>query len=235
MSFSCFVIDDERSALQHLARLVERSEKLTLIGSETKPKLALKKIQSGEIKADITFLDIDMPDISGIELAPLLQPYTTVVFITGHPDFAPIAYDLGIVDFILKPVSFERFEIGVEKALKLVMDRRIKQAPAADFIYLFADRKRKRIKLLFNEIIYLESESNNIKIFNEQEQLKIHDSMDNMENLLPAKHFMRIHRSFMINLEKITAYEDGMVTLSKKHNIPVGRKYKKQFMDRMGF
>jgi len=235
MSTSFYIIDDEMSSILLLSQLLENITGGQILGFNTNPQEALKELASGKIQPDITFLDIDMPDISGLELAPLIMPYTTVIFITAHPDFAPQSYDLGIVDFIVKPVTFLRLEKAISRAVKEVEERKAKQRFIGDYIYLFAERRRKRIKLLFEETIYLESQSNNVKIVTLHEPIRIHDSLDNLERLLPGERFMRVHRSFLINLGKITAYEDGMVTLAQKITIPVGRKYKSLFLERMGF
>jgi len=235
MSTSFYIIDDEMSSILLLSQLLENIAGAQILGFNTNPQDALKDLESGKIQPEITFLDIDMPGISGLDLAPLIMPYTTIIFITAHPDFAPQSYDLGIVDFVVKPVTFLRLEKAIGRAVKEVGEKKSKQGLAGDYIYLFAERKRKRIKLLFEETIYLESQSNNVKIMTTHEPIRIHDSLDNMVKLLPNERFMRVHRSFLINLGKITAYEDGMVTLVQKITVPVGRKYKSAFLERMGF
>ena len=234
MKFRCLLIDDEPPALKVLANYISNINGLEIAGQ---CKNALEALDVLHKKAvDVIFLDIKMPKILGTEFLKNLSHPPKVIFVTAYRDYAVEGYELDAVDYLVKPVSFERFFKAITK-LNRVMDKET-VAPATEyranadaFIYLKVDRDMK--KIFVNDILYIEGWKDYVKIFlNSGKNFLAKQSISAMENLLSEHMFLRVHRSYMVSLNKITAYNGLAVQLEAKE-IPIGRLFKQAVMERL--
>lgn len=224
----CYIVDDEEHAIKVLSKLVEKTPELELLGTETNPLDAWHKLDNQLITPDIVFLDIDMPQISGIHLAELIKDKTIVIFTTAHPDYAIQAYDNDVVDYLLKPITYGRFLKAVSKA-KDKLTLKSTQTPSnqeGDYFYIKGDVKGKMVKVKYAEINYVKGQGNYLKITLEKEFIQTYLTMKELEERLPKNKFARIHKSYIVNLQKIIALEGNVVRLENGTEVHVGAGYR---------
>ena len=221
--FTCYVVDDESHAIETLASYIGKSPGLELLGTSTNPLEALDQINN-LIAPDITFLDIDMPELSGLDLAGLINDRTTVIFTTAFPEYALGAFEKNAVDYLLKPISFERFLASVKKVSSFLEPRLQKQQ--SDHIYIKSNIKGKVTRVNFSDIIYIESLKNYLIIHTRTEDPVTYLTMKELENALPADKFFRVHKSFMVNADRIKMVNGSTILLEKEINLPLGMMFK---------
>jgi DNA-binding LytR/AlgR family response regulator len=187
-----------------------------------------------EKQVDVIFLDIKMPKITGTEFLKNLSHPPKVIFVTAYREYALESYELDAVDYLVKPVSFERFLKAVSKVKRLMGQEIIshtedyKTNPDA-FVYLKVDKSM--LKILINEILYIEGWKDYVKVFmTTGKSWLVKQSISSMENLLSEHKFLRIHRSYIISLNKVTGYNNLSVQLDRKE-IPIGRLYKQHVIE----
>jgi len=166
---TCYIIDDELHAISNLQDYIKKTPGLNLIGTNQNPVQALSFFQESEAYPDITFLDIDMPHLSGIELSSMLKGKTIIVFTTAYPNFAIDAFDLEVSDFLLKPFSYERFLKCINK-INPILQKKKNELPkvSEDHFYIQTDGKGKVTKLFYRDIFYIESQKNYLSIVTAQ-------------------------------------------------------------------
>ncbi|MHB1178639.1 MAG: LytR/AlgR family response regulator transcription factor [Daejeonella sp.] len=220
---TCYVVDDERDAIEILESYIIKAPGLKLLGSFTNPLEALEKINN-EIPPDITFMDVDMPELSGLELAELISDRTTVIFTTAYPQHALTAFEKNVRDYLLKPISFERFLASIKKvSAKLVPHLQVQWN---DYMFIKSNIKGKLKQINVSNIIYIESIKNYLVIHTLTEDQVTYLSMREFEAVLPADKFFRVHRSYIVNVEKIRTVNGSILQLEKDITIPLGLKYK---------
>jgi len=234
MKLRCLLIDDEPPALKVLANYVSSINGLEIAGQCTNAIEALNVLQQKAV--DVIFLDIKMPRIIGTEFLKNLTNPPKVVFVTAYRDYAVEGFELDAVDYLIKPVSFERFFKAITKLNRLVGH----QIPAtaanesrdsAAFIYLRVDRDMK--KIFVNDIEYIESWKDYVKVFlSGGRHFLVKRSISAVENLLSEHKFMRVHRSYLVSLGKVCGYNALSVQLGQSE-IPIGRLYKQSVMERL--
>lgn len=234
MSLRCYIVDNEDYAIEYLSKHIRKTPGLELVGSDTNPLESLKKITTGEVKADISFLDIEMPQLSGLELAALIQAQTHIVFTTAHREFALQAFDTGAVDYLVKPIRYERFLKTVNTVRKIIAGDPSNKDTVKDFIFIQSENKGKLIRIKINDILMVEGALNyvRIKMVGEQTYLT-HVTLSEMEGTLPDRLFMRVHRGFLINMDKVAFLEDGIIHLNDGTTVTLGDNYKKPFLARV--
>ena len=227
--FNCLIIDDEPLAIKVIKDYVEKTPQLDLSGTCSNGMDAYQMIQDNDI--DLLFLDIEMPQFTGIDLAKTLPPSLKIIFTTAHRDYAIESYELDVVDYLLKPISFQRFFKSVTKFLNLskgitspVAQSETPSREKKDAIYIYADKKNYKVYL--DDILYLESLKDYVRVFTTERSLVTKSTISHYEELLPTD-FLRIHRSFIVNKNKISAYTNQDVEIGKKE-IPIGVSYKKE-------
>ncbi|WP_374950084.1 LytR/AlgR family response regulator transcription factor [Mucilaginibacter sp.] len=230
---SCYVVDDEAGAITLLKEYIERTPGLELIGSSIDPVAALDDLTSSNAP-DITFLDVDMRLLSGMDLAGMVNLYTTVVFTTAFSQYALQAFEKEAFDFLLKPITYERFAKCIQHAkrkrkLMAKNDYPIRE----DFFNIKSETKGKMIKVKFNELIYIEGADNYIHIHTTAGKHTTYLTMKDMESFLPKPLFARIHRSFLINVNHVKVIERGQIRMENGYNLVMGDYYKKRFLDLM--
>lgn len=228
---SVIAIDDEPLALELVTAYIEKTPGLKLLGRFDNPLDAAEFISGKQV--DLIFVDIQMPDLSGIEFTRLLEKGPKVIFTTAYEKYALEGYRLEIVDYLLKPFSYEEFLTAVHKAQKLI--RLEQKLPARvdannEFLFLKSDYKIKRIN--FNDILYIEGLKDYVKVFvqNSVKPILSLTSLKLLESKLPETRFMRVHRSFIVNLEKIDTIERSRIVFGKEY-IPVSDQYKDKFQE----
>ena len=234
MKLRCLLIDDEPPALKILASYISNINGLEIVAQCQNAIEALDILHQKTV--DVIFLDIKMPKILGTEFLKNLSHAPKVIFVTAYRDYAVEGYELDAVDYLVKPVSFERFFKAITK-LNRMMDKEVvttaveyKSNPEA-FVYLKVDRDMK--KIFVNDIIYIESWKDYVKLFLASgKNVLAKQSISAMENLLSEHMFLRVHRSYMVSLNKISSYNGLSVQLDTKE-IPIGRLYKQVVMERL--
>ncbi|MGN6166317.1 MAG: LytR/AlgR family response regulator transcription factor [Flavisolibacter sp.] len=234
MKLRCLLIDDEPPALKVLANYISSINGMEIAGQCRNAIEALNVLQQKTV--DVIFLDIKMPQIIGTEFLKNLANPPKVVFVTAYREYAVDGFELDAVDYLIKPVSFERFFKAITKLNRLI-GREIPAAsvnenpdPAA-FIYLKVDRDMK--KIFVNDIEYIESWKDYVKVFlSGGSHFLVKRSISAVENLLSEHKFMRVHRSYIVSLSKISGYNALSLKLGQ-NKIPVGRLYKQSVMERL--
>lgn len=229
----CIAIDDEPHALRQLSEYIE-----------VVPFLSLEKAFESAIEAciflkentvDLIFVDISMPDLNGIDFAKSLSKQIKIIFITAHSEFAYEGFQIDAADYLLKPISFTDFFRSVNK----VNERYFRQNSSLPEIhqsrdYLFIKSEYRIIRINFKDIKYIESKREYVKIYLEgNEPIKSLMSMKKMEETLPENIFMRVHRSFIVNLDKITIVERNRIVFDNKVYIPISENYGEKFLKYM--
>lgn len=234
MRLRCYIIDDEQYAIDILVEYIGLTPGLELIGTTTEPIEAITAITSGEIKADITFLDIEMEGIKGDKVAPILQPYTHIVFSTAHRHFAPDAFDLNAVDFLLKPFGYDRFLKAVTKMRERLAHKEEPKFIEPPIFYIQSEGKGNFIKIAECDIVYIESLGHYTKIHLDAKSYVTNISITELGGNLKSPYFLRVHKSFIVNLSKITALEGNVVHMGDKLNAVIGPSYRKAFFEKIG-
>jgi len=224
-------IDDEPLALQLITGYIEKTPGLNLVGKFDNPLDVAEYMTENSI--DLVFVDIQMPDLSGIEFTRLMEKGPKVVFTTAYEKYALEGYKLEVVDYLLKPFSYEEFLSSVKKVqrlLKLEQQSLDKIEANNEFLFLKSDYKIKRIN--FNDILYIEGLKDYVKVYtlNSNKPVLSLASLKLLESKLPSDKFMRVHRSFIVNLEKIDTIERSRIVFGKEY-IPVSDQYKARFQE----
>ena len=224
----CLVIDDELPAREVLEKHITGVEALELAGSCTNAVEALSFLQSNTV--DLLFLDIQMPHILGTNFIRTLKTPPKVIFTTAYRKYAIEGFELDAVDYLLKPISFDRFLKAVNKIFELNLQSNTKNSstenpaePAQPFLYLRVDRKM--IKVLFNDILYIEGLRDYIRIFTTSKTIITKHLLASLEEMLPSDAFLRIHRSYIISISKIDSFNSDTIEIGKKE-LPIGRLFK---------
>ena len=225
----CLVIDDEQPARDILQKHIEGVEALELAGSCNNAVEALSFLQSNTV--DLLFLDIQMPHILGTNFIRTLKNPPKVIFTTAYRKYAVEGFELDAVDFLLKPIGFDRFLKAVNKIFQLNLQSNLPELEkpenskesAQPFLYFRSDRKM--VKVLFNDILYIEGLRDYIRIFTTTKTIVTKHLLASLQEMLPADSFLRIHRSYIVSINKIDSYNADMIEIAKKE-LPIGRLYK---------
>jgi len=220
---TCIAIDDEPMALEVIDRYCRKSEQLMLKASFLDPFKAFEYLNSK--KVDLVFADINMPGISGMQLAKALLPGPLVIFTTAYSHYAAESYDLNVVDYLLKPVTYERFSIAVNKAVKMWLPE---ESPT---VLLKSGPQTYPVKL--SDIIYLKKDGNYMTVRTRDGHILIRENMSGVFDLVPPGDFIRVHKSYVIAIRHIGLIEAGQVTVGG-HKIPIGSKYKEALRQVLG-
>ncbi|HEV2479696.1 MAG TPA: LytTR family DNA-binding domain-containing protein [Puia sp.] len=231
MNIRCLIVDDEPLAVRLISSYIQQVPELEIAAACNNAIEAFKVLR--EQKIDLLFLDIKMPKLIGTDFIRSIPSPPKVIFITAYRDYALDGYELDIVDYILKPVSLTRFMKAVLKAIKLIdIDS---GSPAGNTEYsvnkeafLYFKVNKEMQKVLLNDILFIESNKEYIKIYLENEkQLLIKQTISSLEKLLSPHRFIRIHRSYIVAIEKVSSFNALSVTVGA-HKIPIGRMYKNE-------
>lgn len=224
----CIAIDDEPLALKQLSGYIEKTPFLKLVASCTNALQAIERMR--EEKTDLIFVDINMPDLSGMEFVKSLAVKPMIIFTTAYSEYALEGFRVDALDYLLKPIGYPDFLKSATKALR---QQELMQQKAGDYMEndrLFIRSEGKMIQLIPDDILYIESQSEYIRIFTDQgKAIMALLSMKLMEERLPSDKFMRIHRSYIVNLNKISAVAKGRIIIDRETYLPIGDQYKNSF------
>jgi two-component system LytT family response regulator len=229
----CLIVDDEPLALHILEDYISKVPFMELIKSTTNPIEALTLVQEGNI--DLVFLDVQMPELTGIQFLRIANGKTKVILTTAYPQYALEGYDLDVVDYLLKPIAFDRFFKAAQKAQgiiqpsKVVVPEQVQQQQndfLSDFIFVKSEHKIQKVYL--HQILFIEGLKDYISIFTTTERIITLQNMKKMEDTLPEKHFIRVHKSYIVALNKIDSIERSRIRIGDKI-IPVGDTYRDEF------
>jgi DNA-binding LytR/AlgR family response regulator len=214
-------VDDEPPAIKVLENYIASLPQLQIVETCHNAFEAINVLN--QKKVDLMFLDIHMPKLIGTELIKTLPFPPKVIFTTAHKDFAIEAFELDAIDYLLKPLSFERFLKAVNKCCQLNSPEKDTSNQGPGFVYFRADRKM--IKVFLEDVIYIESRKDYVVIHRETNgDLKLKQTLQSVENMLPQNLFLRIHRSFLVSMLKVTAFTKKDVEIGKIE-LPIGRNY----------
>lgn len=230
---NCIIIDDEPLARQLLKSYVDKTPSLSLAGSFGSASEAMKCVMEGN--ADIVFLDINMPLLNGIEFASIIPQTTRIIFVTAYEQYALQGFRVNALDYLLKPVSYADFMRSVGKAIEwfsMVETSASAARPLSGTIAVKADYKV--IQMDLDSIMYIEVRKDRV-IFNRSQGQPVSSlmSMKELEERLPADRFMRVHRSFIVNLRKVEVVERGRIVFGKDY-IPISDNRRDEFFARLG-
>ncbi len=224
MKLNCLIVDDEPLAVKVLEAHIANIPSLTVSGVCHNAFAAMELLQQG--KTDLMFLDIHMPKLMGHEFLRTLRSAPKVIFTTAYKEYAVDAFELDAIDYLLKPVTLERLVKAVNKISNITIEDEKTWSAIVDsdgFIYFRADRKM--IKIKYSDVVYVESMKDYIKIVRVKEKpLLVKQSISSLEDLLPVNLFLRVHRSYIVAIDKITAFTNHDIEIGGIE-IPIGRLY----------
>jgi two-component system LytT family response regulator len=227
-TFTCAIIDDEPLATEIIEQFVAKIPQLEIAFISHQPLEALALLNKEDI--DILFLDIQMPDLNGVELLQMLHHKPFTIFTTAHQEHAFKAFELDATDYLLKPISFVRFETAVQKAIQRASTFQ-KNTDIKTYMFVKADYKL--VKIEFEEILYIEGLKDYLKIemLNEKHPIVTLMTMKHMETLLP-RNFGRVHRSYIINYDKIKSFDRNQFNIANEW-IPIGKSYEDEVDEKL--
>lgn len=229
---NCIAIDDEPLALKLLTHYCSQVPSIHLLGAYTDPLEGISYIRS--LQPDLIFLDIRMPDISGIDIVNALGKDTFVIFTTAHREYAVEGFELNVVDYLLKPFDFERFLKAYNKAEQRFLMSQKTPAPEliSDDNTISFKYNYQNIRLPLHSILYIEACNNYIKIVTPDKIYVPAMTMKTIWKFLPETGFIRVHKSFIVAVNEIKSFNSEQVITGRKQ-IPVGRSYRKDFLEQM--
>lgn len=231
---NCLILDDEQAAINVLIRYVEETPYLKLAGSTTSISQAIDIVSQQSV--DLIFLDIQMPLLNGLQFIDLYGNQVKVILTTAYSEYALEGYERNVIDYLLKPIPFNRFLKAAEKALNFFNRNNpvIALSPEQtemDFILVKTEHKGKLRKINFSDIVYVEGLKNYVSIYtNQRERIVTYSGISELEERLPASVFIRVHRSYIVAIRMITAIDGNEILLKEAPRIPISGKFKEDLL-----
>lgn len=230
----CVIIDDEQDAINVLKKFIGKLPDLKLVGESTNPISGLKIISRET--PNVVFLDIQMDQMNGLSVAKAIPENTKVVFCTAYPEFAVESYDLDAVDYLMKPITFPRFNRAIQRVADALASRPTvtEEAIPDDYIYVKAGQRDKLLRVDLNDIDLVESQDHYIGFYLGDRKIMAYLTLKKIEERLPSSQFMRVHRSYIVALKQISSLNNGELVLKRcSMRVPLGAIYREAFMKRM--
>jgi DNA-binding LytR/AlgR family response regulator len=234
MSYTCLIVDDEQLARKLLQEFVSKVPALELKGMCKNPLEAMEIMHTQSI--DILLLDIQMPELTGVEFLKTIKKRPATIFTTAYSEYAIEGYQLDVVDYLVKPFSLDRFIMAINKAMEFI-DLRIKaMEPGSavrnetEHLLLHADHKIYKVKL--NDILYIEGLKEYVSYYTREKRIIVLQSLKSIEENLPSDRFIRVHRSYIVPIDRIKSLDGNQVQIGDKL-IPIGRSYKDDVLKRV--
>jgi len=231
---NCIIVDDEPVAREILENHLSRIGQVHVVASCKNAVEAFQAINNHPV--DLVFLDIQMPEISGLSFARSVNRNLKIIFTTAYRDYAVEGFDLRAVDYLLKPISFERLMQGIDKYLEE------NSLPVRDTVHgthdqsddsMFVRSDRKMVRVSFSDVLFIESLGDYIKIhLSDGKTLVTRDSISNIETVLPQKEFIRVHRSYIVGRMHIDSYTSDTIGIGR-HEVPISRSYREEVMKKL--
>ncbi|CAA0209466.1 LytR/AlgR family response regulator transcription factor [Tenacibaculum maritimum] len=223
MRISCIIIDDEPLAVKVIKNHLQELRQIVVIGTFTNPIEALPVLEVEKI--DVMFLDINMSRMNGLEFLRSISVKPYVIVTTAYREYAAESYDLNVLDYLVKPIPFPRFLKAINKVTQqLYLTKNIVQNVGDQDSFIFLKVEKKLVKVKYVNMLYIQSLKDYIKVYTEEGNYIVHKSLTNILEELPSQKFLRIHRSYIISLEKVKSIEGNSVEIGTVR-IPIGRKY----------
>jgi DNA-binding LytR/AlgR family response regulator len=227
---NCLIVDDEQHAIDILVHYVNQTPFLHLVATATNPMEALQIVNSQKI--DLIFLDIQMPELTGLDFIKASHGKCDVILTTAYSEFALESYELDVVDYLLKPIRFPRFLQAVQKVMKEAPEQIAEVEVEDDYIFVKTESKGKLLKINLSDIDYIEGMKNYVAIYRAGQKTMVFTSMKELEERLPHKNFIRVQKSFIIPIAKITGIEGNLLRLKDvTTEIQIGENYKVDLME----
>lgn len=232
MKIKCIIVDDEPLAIDALSLLLEKFDELDLVGTSSDAFQAFEFLQKN--KVDLMFLDIHMPELSGVNFLQSLTLPPRVIFTTAHREYALEAFELDVVDYLLKPISHQRLMKAINKFFQMNPPPAGKTAiQSSNEIHqsqsINVKSDRKTVKIMLDDILFIEGLKDYVRIITMTQNVITRMSLLELEKSLPEKQFLRIHRSYIVAISKITAFTNYDIEIGKEE-LPIGRMYKNQVL-----
>ncbi|MDX8341229.1 LytTR family DNA-binding domain-containing protein [Draconibacterium sp. IB214405] len=230
----CLIVDDEPLAIEVLKSHIQKLDSLEIVGTCADAIEAFDFLKSHEV--DLVFLDINMPEMKGTDLVKTLKNPPAIVFTTAYREYAIESYDLNVLDYLLKPISFERFLQAVEKynQQNVLIEEVTLHKNNGDSECIYLREKNVIHKIPVIEILYVESFGDYMKLHTTDREINSRCTMAALEKALPEKAFVRVHRSFLIAINKVTSFSPVMVAIGDKE-FPIGTRYREKTFDKLDF
>lgn len=225
---NCIVLDDEPLAVKLIADYASKVPKLNVLYADSDVFKAIEILNSEPV--DLIFIDIQMPQLTGIELMQMFNQKHNFIITSAYPHYALEAFQFHVVDFLLKPITFNRFYQSVEKFSR--WQETFQRAEEESFLFVKADRKH--YKIATNSILFIEGLKDYIRIHNSTEKIIVLENMKDILEKLPQKQFVRIHRSFIIPKNRIKVIEGNQIQMTDGTNLPIGETYRKLVSEWLG-
>ena len=229
---NCIIVDDDNLVRRILKDFVKKTESLTLLHSLSSAVEAVNVLKANE-NIDLIFLDIEMPEMTGIDFMNALNSLPQIIIISSKEKYAIHAFEYDVTDYLLKPFTYSRFCRAVGKAL----DRQEKSRIHARVDEIFIKHKYSLMKLKYADILWVEAMENYVVIHTFDEKYTVHFTMRALEEKLPSKQFLRVHRSFIVNVDSISSIEENIIRIktreNPKTNIPIGKSYKDNLLKKI--
>jgi DNA-binding LytR/AlgR family response regulator len=228
---NCVAIDDEPKALGVIERYCQKSDLVCLKAIFREPVKAIEFLNSEKI--DLIFLDINMPDINGLQLIQTLPVKPMVIFTTAYSNYAVESYNLNAIDYLLKPITFERFLTAVNKAQSLASTKNASTGKneMAETVFIKSGSQTYQVKI--SDIMYLEKDGNYITVYLKDKKILIRENMTDIFDLVPAGEFVRVHKSFVVAVKHISTIEVHQLIINGE-KIPIGNTYREPLRVRLG-
>jgi DNA-binding LytR/AlgR family response regulator len=237
MKTKCIIIDDEPLARDLMRNHISKLENFEIVAECSDAMKALQELRDKKI--DLMFIDIEMPQISGIEFLKILKNPPKIIITSAYREYALDSFELDVVDYLLKPITFERFLKAVNKyyqetqekpeVKELVSEINQKEEP-----FIYVKENKRLIKVNLDEILYIEGLSEYVQIYTDRKKFITKSSMTNLEEKLPSDGFMRIHKSFIVSLSRIEAFTASTIEVPGKE-LPIGRSYKNSVLNTLQY
>ncbi len=224
-TIQCIILDDEPLAVKLLNDYAQKITQLQVVYAGSDVYAAINLLKSQAI--DLVFLDIQMPELTGMEIMQLFSKQQNFIITSAYQEYALDAYQFQVIDFILKPITFNRFYQSVEKFIH--WQQNFSKKTTADYLVVKADRKHHQLAI--DNIVYIEGLKDYIRIHTTDEQIIVWENMKDIVDKLPQKQFLRIHRSYIIAVGKIKLVEGNRIQLQNLEFLPVGETYRKVVAD----
>jgi len=237
MKTRCLIVDDEPLARELIRGHVEKLENFEIVAECSDAMKALNVLREKQV--DLMFMDIQMPQITGIEFLKTLKHPPKVIITTAYREYALEGFELDVADYLLKPITFERFLKAVNKYYQMIQDdvqvvanSGSEKMPEESFIYI--KENKKVVKVYLSEIKYIEGLSEYVQLFTDKRKIITKTSMAQMEEKLPSGNFLRIHKSYIVSIPKIEAFTANTIEIQGKE-LPIGRSFKNAVLNALNF
>lgn len=229
MKLNCFIVDDEPLARQGIREYIQQTQDLNYSGEAGSAEDAIAFLKTN--KADLIFTDIQMPGINGVDFVRSATNESLFIFITAYPEYAVEGYELNIIDYLLKPVSYERFLKAVTKAKEyLALKNQPKEKQQADYFFIKCGNKFE--KILFDDVLYAEALENYVKIYTRSKMHISYLTFKSLEEYLSPEKFIRVHKSYIVSLSKIENLDNEIISIGS-YEIPLSRNYRAEVMNKV--